>query len=108
MGLVLLFGSLFKNGAVSIIFALLVLLYGLNLIENVYNRLIGSEPWFLLSYAAQSIMNVVVVPYPKTTVNPLSRITYIASLPEGIAIMIGYFVIGTVVSLLIFNKRDLS
>ena len=108
IGLVLFFSSLVKNGAISIIFALFVLLYGLNLIENVYVRLINAEPWFLLTYAALTILNVFFVLNPETTIDSISWASYVGSIPVGIAIMICNFMFGTIASMTIFRRRELT
>jgi len=107
-GLAFFFSSLIKSSAISVLFSTFLLLYGFNLLENVLGRLTNIEPWFLLNYGAQIIMNIFIVPYPVHMMASQERMTYFATVTEGIAIMVGYFIVGLVVSLMIFRRREFT
>jgi ABC-2 type transport system permease protein len=111
IGSVFFFSSLFKNSTNSIFVAFMVLVLVFTLIVQL-SGLVNVEPWFILSYGAEIIGNILMVPYPphstvgilaKTT---LTTTTYYASVPEGLAIMGLYFVIMTMLGLVIFEKKE--
>ena len=108
LGLAFLFSSIFKNGAVSMLFSAALLLYGFTLLGNVIQRLTSLEPWFLLSYGAGIMENILVTPYPLHAITANGHTIYAATVPEGLLIMIGYFAVGLVVSLLIFKRREFN
>jgi len=69
------------------------------------------EPWFILTYGGQVVTDILVVPYgAHKTVIPAGRIsvtTYTPYVWEGLVIMVGYLVISLVVSIIIYNRREI-
>jgi ABC-2 type transport system permease protein len=110
LGFTFLFSSLFKSSSFSILVTAILFLFAFNIIQLVVTLLVHVEPWFLLSYGAGIIGNVLTVPYPAhTTSIPLSNITmYNVTIPEGLAIIALYFVITTAIGLLLFERKEFN
>jgi ABC-2 type transport system permease protein len=116
LGFTFMFSSMFKSGALSIIVTLVLLLFGFMIIDDVVTALAHYEPWFSIVYADGIITNVFTVPFPAhftSVVTHMGRFsirvtTYNASIPEGIAIMLIYAVLGTIAGYFLFRREDLT
>jgi ABC-2 type transport system permease protein len=110
LGLTFLFSSLFKSGAYSIVVTFILLLFGLDLIDSVVTQYSNVEPWFSLAYASMTTTNVFTVPYPPhATSIPGNTVTqYVATIPEGVAIMCAYFVLTTLLGLYLFERKEFN
>jgi len=108
MGFVFLFSSLFKTSLYAVLVVAVMFLFGFTIIQDVVIGLTGTEPWFLLSYANQ------VIAYPLTGVpahvvhNPFTGTTYNPTYFEGIAVMLGYFVLTTLGGLVFFEREEFT
>ncbi len=112
LGFTFLFSSLFKSSAMSILVTAILFLFAFNLIQTLVSALVKVEPWFLLTYGAQIISNVLMVPYPAHVsaieAGPISLTTYNALIPEGIVIIGVYFVVTFVLGLLLFERKEFT
>lgn len=112
LGFTFFFSSLFKSSSMSILVTAILFLFAFNLIETIVSRLAQVEPWFIITYGAGIIGNVLIDPYPLTqsTRGPGGRefSTFAVTIPEGIAILVGYFVITAVIGLLIFERKEFT
>jgi ABC-type transport system involved in multi-copper enzyme maturation permease subunit len=110
MGFTFFFSSLFKSNSISILVTVILLLFGSTLITLVSN-LVQIEPWFVLNYGAGIIGNVLISPYPphQTTTSSIGLTTaFYASIPEGLAIIDVYFIITTILGLILFERKDFN
>src|SRR5467141_3795492 len=109
LGFTFFFSSLFKSSSMSILVTAILFLFAFSLIELIVSRLAQIEPWFIITYGAGIIGNVLIDPYPLTqsTRGPGGRevSTFAVSIPQGIAILVGYFVITAVIGLLLFERK---
>jgi ABC-2 type transport system permease protein len=119
LGFTFFFSSMFKSSSYSILVTVILLLFGFNLIDTLVTNLAHIEPWFTLSYGSGIISNVFTVPYPPhvTTLSfggpggggGGSGLTqYIATIPEGLAIMIGYFIVTSILGLVLFERKEFN
>ena len=112
LGFTFFFSSLFKSSAMSILVTAILFLFVFNLIQTLVAALVQIEPWFILSYGALIIGNVLVAPYPAhistTGVGQFSFTTYNATIPEGLAIIGLYFVITAILGLLLFERKEFT
>jgi ABC-2 type transport system permease protein len=122
LGFTFFFSSLFKSSSTSILVTAILLLFGFNIISALVTNIAHAEPWFLLTYGAEIIGNVLTNPYPQheTTVtspfgpgggpggNRVSFTQYNATVPEGLAIMVIYFVATIVLGLVLFEKKEFT
>jgi ABC-2 type transport system permease protein len=116
MGLTFLFSSLFKSSSISILVTVILLLFGFTLIQTLVSDLVGIEPWFVLTYGAGIIGNILIVPYPpssKTTTLPfghrtITTTTFYASVPQGLAIIGLYFIITAILGLILFERKEFT
>jgi ABC-2 type transport system permease protein len=116
LGFTFLFSSMFKSGAMSIIVTLVLLLFGFMIIDLVLTSVAHYEPWFTIVYGNGIIGNVLIVPFPAHYTSIVSRMgrtvfrltTYNATIPEGIAIMVLYGVLGAVGGYLLFRRQDFT
>ncbi len=115
IGVTLLFSSLFKSGAMSILVSLLLFLFAFAVIEDVIVALVHIEPWFMITYGSAIITNVINASYPAHIVHshpfglagPVTT-TYTATIPEGVAIMLTYAIVGAVLGYLLFRRQDFT
>jgi ABC-2 type transport system permease protein len=111
LGFTFFFSSLFKSTSMSILVTAILFLFAFTLIQTLVEGLVKIEPWFLITYGAQIITNVLVDPYPTTSTQgfgPNAFTSYAASIPEGIAILLAYFVVTAVLGLLLFERKEFT
>jgi ABC-2 type transport system permease protein len=114
LGFTFFFSSLFKSSSISILVTAILFLFAFTLIETLVADLVQIEPWFILTYGAGIIGNILTVPYPEhvhTQTFGQGRITlttYNATIPEGIAILGLYFIITAVLGLVLFERKEFT
>jgi ABC-2 type transport system permease protein len=117
MGLTFFFSSLFKSSSISILVTVILLLFGFTLIETLVSDLVGMEPWFVLTYGAGIIGNILSTTFPahsSVITQTIGRgrtftITqFNATVPEGLAIIGLYFIITAVFGLLLFERKEFN
>ena len=115
LGFTFFFSSVFKSSSMSILVTTILFLFVFTLIQNLVAGLVQIEPWFILTYGAQIIGNVLVVPYPPpSSVLNLgpgagdTLITYNVAIPEGLAIIGLYFIITAFLGLILFERNDFT
>ncbi len=113
LGFTFLFSSLFKTSLYAVLVVAVLFLFGFSIISAVATDLAHIEPWFLLTYADG------IIAYPLTgvpahivhTVNPFSHATmttYNPTVPEGIGVMLGYFVLTALAGLWLFEREEFT
>jgi len=111
LGFTFFFSSLFKSTSMSILVTAILFLFAFTLIQTLVERLVKIEAWFMITYGAQIITNVLTDPYPTTTTQGFGRdafTSYAATIPEGIAILLAYFVVTAVLGLFLFERREFT
>jgi ABC-2 type transport system permease protein len=106
LGTTFLFSSLFKTSLYAVLVVAVLFLFGFTILNSVLEGLVNIEPWFVITYAN----TVIQYPFtgPQGTVTQFGMTSYAPSYPEGIAIMLGYFLITTVVGLLLFSREEFT
>jgi ABC-2 type transport system permease protein len=110
------FSSLFKSSSISILMSVILLLFVFSVIDTVSSSVVGVEPQFSITYGAGIVTNVLNATYPmhiQTTHfgNPqrgFTLTTYYATIPEGLAILLVYFVVTAVVGLWLFERKEFT
>jgi ABC-2 type transport system permease protein len=116
LGFTFFFSSLFKSSSMSILVTLILFLFAFNIIQLFVANFAQVEPWFLLTYGAQIIGNILTVPYPPPSSvtsfgpggNGFTLTTFNATVAEGLAIIGLYFIITTVLGLLLFERKEFT
>ena len=118
LGFTFFFSSLFKSSSMSILVTVILFLFVFNVIDQLIAGFVHIEPWFILTYGAGIISNVLTVPYPAhitTTTSEFGRAgstftttTYVPTIPEGLLIMAIYFAITAVVGLILFERKEFN
>jgi ABC-2 type transport system permease protein len=115
LGFTFFFSSLFKSSSMSILVTAILFLFAFTLIQTLVANLVQVEPWFILTYGAQIIGNVLIVPYPPhrvvTSFGPregFSVTTFNVPVPEGLAIIGLYFIITTILGLVLFERKEFT
>lgn len=113
LGFTFFFSSLFKSSSMSILITAILFLFAFSIIELLVRNLVQIEPWFVLTYGAGIIGDVLIEPYPITTTTregPRGRLftNYAVTIPEGIAIMLGYFVVTAILGLILFERKEFT
>lgn len=113
LGFTFFFSSLFKSSSMSILVTAILFLFAFSLIQVIVSTLAQVEPWFIITYGSGIIGNVLTDPYPTTQTvrggfrGDTSRV-FAVSIPEGIAILVGYFVVTAVLGLLLFERKEFT
>ena len=115
LGFTFFFSSLFKSSSMSILVTIILFLFVFSLIQTLVANLVKIEPWFMLTYGAQIVGNILTVPYPPrssvTGFGPGSRVTlttYNVPVPEGLAIIGFYFIITAILGLVLFERKEFT
>lgn len=121
LGFAFFFSSLFKSSSYSILVTAILFLFAFSVIQDLYSSLAQAEPWFMLTYGSSIIGNVLNPTYPahevvthglfgRGTDNPNAPTftTFNATIPEGLAIMLVYFVVTAIVGLILFERKEFN
>lgn len=101
--------SLFKSNSSSILLTAILLLFGFDFITPLITTLSNSEPWYVLTYGAGIITNVLSSSgYPPHEVVVAGASSYNATIPEGLAIMFVYFIVTSILGIILFEKEDFN
>lgn len=107
LGVSFFISSVFKNSSYSILVTAILLLFGFNSISPLITALSNSEPWYVLTYGAGIIANVLAASgFPPHQVVIAGSTSYNATILEGLAIMFAYFVVSTALGVLLFERED--
>src|SRR5208337_2021330 len=98
--------------SISILMGVILLLFVFSVIDEVAASVVGIEPWFSITYGAGIVTDVLTVPYPAhlstTKFGRFTTLTYHASIPEGLVIMLAYFVVMAIVGLWLFERKEFT
>jgi ABC-2 type transport system permease protein len=113
LGFTFFFSSLFKSSSVSILVTAILFLFAFTLIQQLVANLVQMEPWFILTYGAQIIGNILAVPYPQHVITltfpgGFTFTTYNATIEGGLTIIGIYFVVTAVLGLLLFERKEFN
>jgi ABC-2 type transport system permease protein len=115
LGFTFFFSSLFKSSSMSILVTIILFLFVFSLIQTLVANLVKIEPWFMLTYGAQIVGNILTVPYPPrisvTSFGPDSQVTlttYNVPVPEGLAIIGLYFIVTAILGLVLFERKEFT
>jgi len=107
----MLFSSVFRSSTVSIILTVLALWLIMPAIVGIL-QFLGIEPWFLISYAGDSINSLALQNYPphiSTSSSPTVKITvFTPYVWESVAIMVGYLIFSLLIAYIIYSRRELK
>jgi ABC-2 type transport system permease protein len=115
MGFTFFFSSLFKSSSMSILVTAILFLFVFSLLELLVAVLVNVEPWFILTYGAGIIGNILNPNGYPNHITPLSpgerRFAlnpYSAYVPEGLAIIGLYFIITAILGLVLFERKEFT
>jgi ABC-2 type transport system permease protein len=107
LGLTFFFSSLFKTSTFSILVSSMLLFFGFFIIAALLTGRAGIEPWFVLTYGSDIIGNALNPSgYPAHIITKGSATSFNATIPEGLGIMAGYFIVTAVAGLILFEKQE--
>lgn len=107
LGVSFFMSSLFKNSSYSILLTAILLLFGFSYITPLITALSNSEPWYVLSYGAGIIANILASSgYPPHQIVMGGVTSYNATIYEGLAIMSAYFLVTMALGIVSFEKGD--
>jgi ABC-2 type transport system permease protein len=112
MGFCFMFSSLFKSSSYSILVSAILFLFVFTLVETLVATIVQIEPWFVPTYGASIISNVMSAQFPPHIVTitrgPISITTYNATIIEGLEVLLGYCVITAGLGLYLFERKDFT
>ena len=107
---VMLFSSLVKNPAVSVLLSVIVVLIGMGIISGIA-EVANVEPWFLLACAGGAVPGLGQRTYPQhfqTYGGQGFHISiYTPYVSEAIEIMVAYLLISIALAYLVYSRREL-
>ena len=104
------FSSLFKNSTVSIVMTFIIYLFVFSIVDSIA-VFSGFEPWYSITYASQVITLVLTPNYQHIVKISRGKMVFYSFQPyiwEGIVIMVAYLIISTVISLLLFVRKEVT
>ena len=105
------FSSLFKSSSISIFMSVILLLIAFPIVDLVTSAFVGIEPWFSITYGAEIVTQVLSKTPSIATGGPGARATFnlfTPTVPEGLAILVAYFVVTALLGLLLFEKKEFT
>jgi len=116
LGFTFFFSSLFKSSSISILVTAVLLLFGFSVIAELSSILINLEPWYVLTYGADIIGDVLMSSYPQHETSQtvgggrrsFTLTTFNPTISEGLAIMLLYFIVSAVLGLLLFERKEFN
>jgi ABC-2 type transport system permease protein len=119
LGFTFFFSSFFKTTSYSILVSALLLLVAFGIIETLVQDLAQIEPWFILSYGAEIVGNVLTSPYPQHVTKVSGAFgrggaaaptftSFNVTIPEGLAIITAYFAITAILGLVLFERKEFN
>jgi ABC-2 type transport system permease protein len=102
------FSSLFKSAVTSVLLTVIMILFVFTIVQALVTVLLDIEPWFLLSYAVGIVDDVLMMPYPAHHSSFPIPNTWNPTVPEGLAILAGYFLICGIVGLVLFERKEFT
>jgi ABC-2 type transport system permease protein len=110
LSLAFFFSTLFRSISVSIISSFMLLFVGFLAIEQVALQF-DREPWYILIYGGDAIEAVPLPTYPPHistyVINGVQVTSYFPTVGESVIIMLSYFAITTMLSIIVYNARQL-
>ncbi len=120
LGLTFFFSAMFKSSTVAILTTVILLLFVFSLVQTLVAGLAHVQPWFIITYGAQIIGNVLMNPYPSPVTTRgftsasgggtggLALTTYNATIPQGITILLVYFAVTIIAGLVMFERKEFT
>ncbi|MGD0979139.1 MAG: ABC transporter permease subunit [Candidatus Bathyarchaeia archaeon] len=116
LGFTFFFSSLFKSSSMSILVTAILFLFAFTLIETLVADLVQVEPWFILTYGGQIVGNILAVTYPDHVVvatrhvgtRTITITSFNVTVPEGLAIIALYFIITSILGLVLFERKEFT
>ena len=117
LGFTFMFSSLFKSSSYSILVSLVLFLFAFTIIQDVVAALVGIEPWFIVTYGSGIIGDILMSQYPAhmtstTSIGPrgahFTLTSFNPTVPEGLAILGGYFIVTSLLGLLLFERKEFN
>jgi ABC-2 type transport system permease protein len=119
LGATFLFSSLFKTSTYATLVVAILFLFGFTILQDVIQGLVHITPWFVLTYAdtiISGVFNVSCLTNPGTHScstfgpggRPITETVTNATIPQGVGIMLGYFIITAVIGLLLFEREEFT
>jgi len=117
LGFTFFFSSLFKSSSISILVTAILFLFAFTLIEGLVSDLVRVEPWFIITYGGQIIQNILASTYPARFPPPVTQkfdgrtittTSFNAQVPEGLIIIAVYFIVTSILGLILFERKEFT
>ena len=99
LGLAFSLSSILKSGSLSMLIEAILLLFAFNLVASAVEAFSATRPWYVLTYG-MALVGSVLVPSLESVSNP--------TIAEGVLVMTVYFLIGSLVGLVAFQRSELK
>ena len=119
LGATFLFSSMFKTSTYATLVVAVLFLFGFTLIADLLDGFAHVTPWFIISFASGTISQVLSTtcatqpgPHTCTAEGPGGQAIQVMvnnpTVGQGLAIMLGYFVITSLLGLVLFDREEFS
>jgi len=113
-----LFSSIFKSSVYSIVLTFFTFFLILPIIDSLGASLAHFKPWFTLTFASGIVLDILQQPYPvdvvrtvertfRNTTRTLTVAAYYPSVPQALAVIFVYFIVGLILALYITKRREM-
>ncbi len=107
--------SLLKSSVASLVLTFFLLFLILPIVDGLFS-LTSAQPWFSLTFAAQSISNILTYPYPVDSSAPVDlgngqTMTIWSHFPDlggAIAVMLIYTIVLSILTIFFFRRREMT
>ena len=106
-----LFSAIFKTPSIGLVVSILFLILVYPAIQGIISALAGINPWMFVTYAGEMIYLVFsknYVVYSVTNTQFAYLYTFNPTGDEAILIMIGYIIVFSLVSMIVFTKKEIK
>jgi ABC-2 type transport system permease protein len=116
LGATFMFSSMFKTSTYAVLVVAVLFIFGFSILQELISALVKIEPWFIITYADGVIGYPFLPTLPahivQMSVGPRGNgptfTEYNPTYPEGVAVMLGYFIVTAIVGLLLFEREEFS
>jgi ABC-type transport system involved in multi-copper enzyme maturation permease subunit len=113
-----LFSAIFRSSVYSIVLTFFTFFLILPIIDSLGASIAHFKPWFTLTFASGIVLDILQQPYPVDVVRTVERTfrnstrtltvaQYYPSVPQALAVIFVYFIVGLILALYITKRREI-
>lgn len=114
MSISFLVGAVFRGPTAAVILVFFLFILILPMIDQLLISVLEVKPWFTPTFSEKIIQNIMIDPYPidlapgELPRGPFDVNRFVPYVRESLLVMIAYIVISSIVSIVIYKRREMS